>query len=100
MVIGKIDVNLEGRFRQVRTKETNLGNLVADVMRQKVKADVALFNSGTLRSDTIHDAGIIKMKVSERLAQGIVWSAVMLCYILCKQWTVMEEKKRQGWKKW
>eukprot|EP00118_Oscarella_pearsei_P011867 m.83044 g.83044 ORF g.83044 m.83044 type:complete len:568 (+) comp36325_c0_seq4:142-1845(+) len=57
-----IDFELEGRFSEVRTKETNLGNLVADVMRQVTKADVALINSGTLRSDAIHGPGPIKLK--------------------------------------
>lgn len=54
---------LEGRFKYVRTRETNLGNLVTDIMRKTMKADVALLNSGTLRSDSVHDAGVFKMKV-------------------------------------
>ena len=62
-VIGQVECCLEGRFKHVRTKETNLGNLVADIMRQAMKADIALLNSGTLRSDSVHDQGIFKMKV-------------------------------------
>lgn len=54
---------LEGRFKFVRTRETNLGNLVTDIMRRSMKADVALLNSGTLRSDCVHEAGVFKMKV-------------------------------------
>ena len=63
-VLGEIDVSLDGRFRQVRTKETNLGNLVTDIMRRKMKTDVAILNSGTLRSDTVHDPGVFRMRVS------------------------------------
>ena len=62
-VLGEIDVSLEGRFRHVRTKETNLGNLVADIMKRKMRTDVALLNSGTLRSDVVHEPGPFKMKV-------------------------------------
>ena len=62
MVIGGTQCSLEGRFKYVRTRETNLGNLVTDVMRKTLKADVALLNSGTLRSDCVHEPGVFKMK--------------------------------------
>ena len=62
-VIGELDCELEGRFSELRTKETNLGNLITDIMRRATRADVALLNSGTMRSDTIHEAGDFKMKV-------------------------------------
>ena len=62
-VIGELDCELEGRFSELRTKETNLGNLITDIMRRATRADVALLNSGTMRSDTIHEAGEFKMKV-------------------------------------
>ncbi|XP_028410070.1 uncharacterized protein LOC114532703 [Dendronephthya gigantea] len=61
-VLGNIEVELDGRFRSIRTKETNLGNLIADIMRNVTQADVSLINSGTLRSDTIHPPGEFKMK--------------------------------------
>ena len=61
--IGHLDCTLEGRFKHVRTRETNLGNLVTDIMRRTMKADVALLNSGTLRSDSVHETGVFKMKV-------------------------------------
>lgn len=63
--IGRIECALEGRFSYIRTQETNLGNLVCDVMRRATRADVALLNSGTLRSDTLHEPGVFKMKVRE-----------------------------------
>jgi len=47
--VGQIDVDLDGEQEHVRTRETNLGNLVADIMRIKAKADVALINGGGIR---------------------------------------------------
>ncbi len=91
--IGCVDCDLEGRFSYIRysralspacrqtcsqltplprptlhhrTQETNLGNLVTDVMRKATRADLALLNSGTFRSDNIHEAGTFKMKVGHR----------------------------------
>lgn len=40
------------------------GNLVADIMCRATKADCAILNSGTLRSDVVHDTGVFKMRVS------------------------------------
>ncbi|XP_027201811.2 mannosylglucosyl-3-phosphoglycerate phosphatase [Dermatophagoides pteronyssinus] len=61
--IAIIDCDLDGRFASVRTKETNLGNLITDVMLYAVPdADFALINSGTLRSDRIHPKGALKMR--------------------------------------
>jgi 5'-nucleotidase len=61
-VLDVIDFQFEGRFSELRTGETNLGNLIVDVMRQVTHADVAIINSGTMRSDTMHGPGQIKMK--------------------------------------
>ena len=46
-VIGETQVDLDGK--KVRTGETNLGDFVADVMRQTAGAEVALINGGTIR---------------------------------------------------
>lgn len=62
-----MECSLEGRLKFVRTRETNLGNLVTDIMRKYMKADVALLNSGTLRSDCVHEAGVFKMKARMKL---------------------------------
>ena len=61
-IIGFTNVPLEGRFEKVRTEETNLGNFVADMMRHATRTDVAILNSGTLRSDSILPAGNVRMK--------------------------------------
>lgn len=57
VVIGHIGLPLEGRFTHVRTQETNLGNLIADVMLSATEADLAVLNSGTLRADRIIPVG-------------------------------------------
>ncbi len=50
VVIGETAVDLDGERGNVRTKETNLGNLVADIMRETTGADVALTNGGGIRA--------------------------------------------------
>jgi len=61
-VLGHIDVDLDGRFEIVRTQESNLGNFITDIMLRSTEADVALLNSGTLRSDRIHPHGEFRMR--------------------------------------
>ncbi len=46
-VIGHSLVDLDGE--KVRTQETNLGNLVADVLREVAGAQVAIINAGSIR---------------------------------------------------
>jgi 5'-nucleotidase len=58
-VVGKTDVALEGRREIVRTRETNLGNLIADVYRETQKTDIGLQNSGGIRTSI--PAGDIKI---------------------------------------
>lgn len=48
--IGETAVKLLGERLNVRTSETNLGNLVADAMVSKTGADCALTNGGGIRS--------------------------------------------------
>jgi len=55
--IGIIKSPLDGRSHMVRTRETILGNFVADVMATITQADAVLINSGTFRSDRIHEEG-------------------------------------------
>ena len=61
-VLGHIDVDLDGRFETVRRKESNLGNFIADIMLRSMEADVAILNSGTLRSDRLHPRGEFRMR--------------------------------------
>lgn len=41
-----------------------IGNFICDIMRAATQTDIALLNSGSLRSDTVHPAGPFKMKVT------------------------------------
>ncbi|KAG6003056.1 hypothetical protein E4U21_002409 [Claviceps maximensis] len=47
------DVPLEGRSCVVRRRETNLGNMLADMVRAYYDTDIALVNSGGIRCDRI-----------------------------------------------
>ena len=55
--IGRSRVSLDGVNTHVRSAETNLGNMVADAMREDVKADIALMNGGSIRSDKVYAPG-------------------------------------------
>jgi len=48
-VIGSAVVDLDGERSHVRTKETNLANLVTDAMRAIGHADAAILNGGAIR---------------------------------------------------
>jgi 5'-nucleotidase len=56
-VIGTTDVALDARAETNRTSETGLGNFIADTWREALETDVAIVNSGSLRSDTSYPAG-------------------------------------------
>ena len=60
--LGVINCELDGRYDSVRTRETNLGNFLCDIIVSAVIADCALLNGGSLRSDRIHPAGPFKFK--------------------------------------
>ncbi|WP_182199826.1 5'-nucleotidase C-terminal domain-containing protein [Paraliobacillus salinarum] len=49
-VIGSSDVLLHGERGDVRTSETNLGNLITNAMMEKTNADLAITNGGGIRS--------------------------------------------------
>lgn len=57
-VIGEAQVDLTGNGS--RSRETNLGNLIADILRKETGADVALINGGGIRADILK--GPIRMK--------------------------------------
>ena len=46
--VGEAEADLDGE--NVRKKETNLGDLIADIMRKTAHADIALINGGTIRT--------------------------------------------------
>ena len=51
VVVGRTDVPLEARSAKLRTQETNLGDLVTDLLRERLAADVALVNGGAIRTN-------------------------------------------------
>ncbi len=57
---GYTDVDLDAMFSSVRYKETNLCNLIADVIRTEYDTDFSLFNTGTFRSNAIIHKGILR----------------------------------------
>jgi 5'-nucleotidase len=57
-----LNYEFEYSIFQVRSRETNLGNFFCDILLNAVKADCALLNSGSFRSDQIHKAGDFKMR--------------------------------------
>lgn len=61
-VLGNFSVELDGRFSQIRTSETNLGDWVCDVILSATGADAVMINSGTFRSDQIHPPGPFTMR--------------------------------------
>jgi 5'-nucleotidase len=61
LVVGKTKVDLDARFSQVRTKETNIANFCASVLARATGADVVILNSGSIRADRIIPAGLLKV---------------------------------------
>lgn len=61
-VLGHFMCDLDGRFSSIRNHETNLGNFVTDIMLACTHSDLAILNSGTLRSDQIHLKGEFKLR--------------------------------------
>lgn len=57
VVIGSTSVKLDSQRSSVRSRETTMGNLIADAMRQGVNADIAITNGGGIRGDRTYDAG-------------------------------------------
>jgi 5'-nucleotidase len=62
VTLGHVNIDLDGRFVNLRRGETNLGNFVCDIIIETVNADCAIINSGTFRSDTLHPAGEFKLR--------------------------------------
>ena len=95
--VGATAVELDALSLSNRTKETNIGNFVADSYRNAVKADAALVNGGSIRADLTYNPGaltkrdvlsilpfnnpIVKIEISgktlrEALEHGVARSAV------------------------
>jgi 5'-nucleotidase/UDP-sugar diphosphatase len=57
VVVGTTAVELDSRRATVRLKESAIGNLIADAIREFTKADAALTNGGGIRGDRTYPAG-------------------------------------------
>lgn len=57
VVIGTTTTELDSRKDVVRSREASMGNLIADALRETLKADVAITNGGGIRADALHPAG-------------------------------------------
>ncbi len=55
--IGVTQTELDGRKSSIRTRETALGDFIADAMREATRADVAILNGGAIRGDAVLAAG-------------------------------------------
>jgi 5'-nucleotidase len=62
VVLGVTKADLDARFSEVRTKETNVSNFLASVLARATGADIALFNAGSIRADRIIPKGILKVQ--------------------------------------
>ena len=49
----KINTPIETRISESQTKETNMGNFLADVIRDALGTDVGFINAGSIRGDKI-----------------------------------------------
>jgi 5'-nucleotidase / UDP-sugar diphosphatase len=71
-VVGHAATDLEGDHHAIRTRETRLGHLLADLAREETGAEVALLNAGMIRGD-IH-AGPVTYK---RLMEVLPFEAIL-----------------------
>ena len=60
--VGSVSVVLDARQETNRSRETNLGSFIADAYRQATNADVALFNGGSIRSNTTYGPGMLSKR--------------------------------------
>lgn len=62
-IIGHTSVELEGRFENVRAKETNFTSFVSDLVRTEwPNLDFAMMNCGGFRSNSVIPPGVITLR--------------------------------------
>ncbi len=60
--VGATSVELDALSLSARTRETNIGNFIADAYRKAAGADVALVNGGSIRADLTYSPGPLTMR--------------------------------------
>ena len=71
-VVGYTEVDLDTRFSQVRTRETNYGNFVADLARAYFDSDCCVINSGSIRNDAMIKSGLLNYSVISNIINDIL----------------------------
>jgi len=59
-VLGYTCVDLETRFKVIRTEESNFANFISDLSRVAMNTEICLLGSGSIRSDCLIPAGILQ----------------------------------------
>lgn len=57
--VGATSVTLDALSVANRTKETNIGNFIADAYREAVGADIGFVNGGSIRADLTYNPGVL-----------------------------------------
>ena len=57
--VGRTSVTLDALSISNRTKETNIGNFIADSYRRAAKADIGFVNGGSIRADLTYNPGVL-----------------------------------------
>ena len=60
--VGYTAAPLDARFTTVRTKESNIGNFVCDLMRFHYEADCCIIAAGTIRGDQVYPPGMLRLR--------------------------------------
>lgn len=74
-VVGEVELVLEGESKEIRTRETNLGNLLADLARQHAQTEIALVNAGMVRNSI--PAGPVTLK---RIMEVLPFDSTLLSF--------------------
>ncbi len=62
VAVGATEVALNAVAEEVRSAESNLGNLFADGMRRSTGAEIAILNAGSIRSNRVYPPGDLKRR--------------------------------------
>lgn len=60
--VGYVAAPLDARFTTVRVAESNVANLMCDLMRLHYGADCSLICGGTVRGDQVYPPGVLRLK--------------------------------------